>query len=143
MIFLASCCAVGLASSMLSCIVRHRFGFGLCSVLLSIASSADKPDITSSCCNWLLCLSTSTCLLSRLSILAVYSAAFVSKSSFTFLTDNSLFGTPCLLILFSTSATFLSLRITCSCSDFNSINFLYLKNFIFFCFQLQGWRLLK
>ena len=129
-IFLASCCAVNLASSIVSwmcdiaCVLASAFKP---SISWFLASSVDKPAITSSCWRWLLCnLSTSDCFLSKVSILALYSIVFASKSSLIFLAlDNSFEICDSLSrILFSTSAIFWSRdRITCSCSDFNSINF--------------------
>ena len=130
MTFFASCCAVSFASSIVSWICDIALvlasAFKL-STNCSRASSADKPEITSSCSTWLLCnLSNSWCFLSSNSILASYSLVLASKSSFTFLAlANSLDTCDSLSrVLFSTSAIFLSLfKISFSCSDFNSKNF--------------------
>ena len=82
MIFLASCWAVNLASSMVSWICAMALVLASAfkpSISWSRASSADKPEITSNWFNWLLCMrSTSCCFFSSCSNLVWYSVVFAS-----------------------------------------------------------------
>jgi hypothetical protein len=138
--FLASCCAVNLAS--IVSWIWHCYWFRFCFksfYQLFFASSADNPEITSNCCNWLYAF-FSTLFLSKLSILVVYSAVLLSKSS-TFALESSLeIWDSFISNSFSTSATLSLERITCSCSDFSSINFSLLEEFyLFFMFSASGY----